>query len=113
MIKLQGGSSCYSWRLPRPRWLYGSVVACSEIEGCSRSVRSVMLSSIDVHVQFLNKSEKIRALSSVQDLFSCDLEYDEDFILTHISKATNVCVRYTVPTTYPFKNLCLISRYTY
>lgn len=53
---------------------------------------------------FLNKSQKIWALSQVEDSFSCDLEYDEDFTMSHTtSNTTNVFVsRYTVLDMYPF-----------
>ena len=56
-----------------------------------------------VHVQFLNKSQKIGALSPLTS-FSCDIEYDEDFTMSHTtSNTTNVFVsRYTVLDMYPF-----------
>lgn len=54
--------------------------------------------TIDVHVQFLNKFAKIGSLSSEEDCFSCDLEYDEVFTLSHTSKTTSVFVNgYTLP----------------
>ena len=55
------------------------------------------------HVQFLNKSQKIGALSPLTS-FSCDIEYDEDFTMSHTtSNTTNVFVsRYTVLDMYPF-----------
>lgn len=60
--------------------------------------------SIGINVQFQNKFQKIGTLSPEEASFSCYIEYDEEFTLSHTSEAADVSVSgYTVPYLYPFK----------